>query len=76
MEGPLSLAVELELQRGRSELELARMMGANTNDAYCLCPEYAEVDPTGRYGRVRNRHRCCSSSHHRFSIRFLCSPNR
>ncbi|KAF8664558.1 hypothetical protein HU200_054740 [Digitaria exilis] len=45
------------------------MMGARTNAADC--PEYAEVDPTGRYGRVRNRRRLCSSPHHRFSIRFL-----
>ena len=39
------------------------MMGAKTNAADC--PEYAEVDHTGRYGRVRYRYRRCSSSYHR-----------
>lgn len=50
------------------------MIGANTTAAVCPCPEYAEVDPTGRYGRVWNRRYHCSSSYHRFLIRLLTDP--
>jgi hypothetical protein len=41
------------------------MIGANTTAAVCPCPEYAEVDPTGRYGRVWNR---------RYHCKLLLSP--
>lgn len=38
------------------------MIGAKANAAG-PCPEYAEVDPTGRYGRVWNRRYHWSSSY-------------
>jgi hypothetical protein len=51
------------------------MMGAKANAADC--GEYAEVDPTGRYGRVRyHQPLLLLLLYHRFSIRYPCQPDR
>lgn len=50
------------------------MISAKSNAAVYPCPEYAEVDPTGRYGRVWNRRYHCSYSYHRCLTRLLTNP--